>query len=320
MSLRTWLRKPWLRFANQVVQSSTNVQETVRSELPSALRATPGLSRFEPVVAKANTVIVPPPRGREAGDRQVPVPPASLWRNGEPSAEAYLDDGRRDTQVMQTALAARGRPFETAGAVLDFGCATGRITRHVMDMVRPDCEVWGVDIHAPSINWCMENLSPPCNFFTSTTTPHLPFRDGYFDVVIAASVLDTMSELRDAWLLELRRVLAPDGALYLTLIDRQSLDIALNVPPDHRLAAFAESVRRADREVGFLEGDWATVTLQREQSTAAHVLYDLEHFRTTWGHTFDIGEAHAAAYAGFETGFVLIPQTNDRRIDGSTSS
>ena len=221
MSLRTRLRKPWLRFANHVVQSSTNVQETVRAELPSALRATPGLSRFEPAVAKANTVVVPPPRGRRS----------AIGRCRYHRATCGVTASRAPTPTSTKAGATRrscrppsrrvGRPFETAGAVLDFGCATGRITRHVMDMVRPDCEVWGVDIHAPSINWCLENLSPPCNFFTSTTTPHLPFRDGYFDVVIAASVLDTMSELRDAWLLELRRVLAPDGALYLTLIDRQ---------------------------------------------------------------------------------------------------
>jgi len=127
--------------------------------------------------------------------------------------------------------------------------------------------------------------------------------DGYFDVVIAASVLDTMVELRDAWLLELRRVLAPGGALYLTLVDRDSVEVLLNVPEGHRLAPVGATIRRAEHDVGFIEGDWSTVTIQ--VGSTAHAIYDLEHFRSTWEHLFDIGPAYPRAYLEFETALVM---------------
>ncbi len=178
----------------------------------------------------------------------------------------------------------------TRGTILDFGCATGRITRQLLGVADPDAELWGVDVHAPSIAWCAENLSPPFHFVTCTTAPHLPFRDGYFDLVIAASVLDTMVELRDAWLLELRRVLAPGGALYLTLVDRGSVEILLGVPAEHRLAPVGATIRRAEQAVDFLGSDWSTATIQ--VGTTAHAIYDLDQFRSAWEHAFDIGPPH----------------------------
>ena len=252
-------------------------------------------------------MIVPPPRGRGAGDGEPPVPPAALWRNLEESSEEYLESGRRDTEAMLDALAERGRPVEDARTILDFGCATGRITRQLLGVADPDAEVWGVDVHAPSIAWCAENLSPPFRFVTCTTAPHLPFRDGYFDLVIAASVLDTMVELRDAWLLELRRVLAPGGALYLTLVDRGSVEILLGVPTEHRLAPVGATIRRAEQAVEFLGSDWSTATIQ--VGTTAHAIYDLDQFRSAWEHAFDIGPPHPRAYAEFETALVLAHQS-----------
>src|SRR3954467_15509821 len=50
---RAWFRRQWRDFANRVVSSSTSVRDTVRIELPSALRETPGIVHFEPTPAKA---------------------------------------------------------------------------------------------------------------------------------------------------------------------------------------------------------------------------------------------------------------------------
>jgi SAM-dependent methyltransferase len=304
MGFKSWFRRPWRGFANRVVTSSTTVRDTVRIELPSALRETPGVIHFDPTPAKTDVVIVPPRRGQGSGDGEPPVPPAALWRNLEGSAEAYLESGRRDTEAMRHALADRGRPVEAARTILDFGCATGRMTRQLLGVADQDAELWGVDVHAPSIAWCAENLSPPFHFVTCTTAPHLPFRDGYFDLVIAASVLDTMVELRDAWLLELRRVLAPGGALYLTLVDRGSVEILLGVPAEHRLAPVGDTIRRAEQAVDFLESDWSTATIQ--VGSSAHAIYDLDQFRSAWEHSFDIGPPHLRAYAEFETALVLL--------------
>ena len=51
----------------------------------------------------------------------------------------------------------------------------------------------------------------------NSSTPHLPFADGFFDVVTAFSVFTHINLLEDAWLLELRRITKPNGLLYLTI-------------------------------------------------------------------------------------------------------
>jgi ubiquinone/menaquinone biosynthesis C-methylase UbiE len=66
--------------------------------------------------------------------------------------------------------------------------------------------MWGVDINARHINWCQLNLRPPFSFATTTTAPQLPFEDGYFDLIYSGSVFTQLSDLADAWILELRRV------------------------------------------------------------------------------------------------------------------
>ena len=49
------------------------------------------------------------------------------------------------------------------------------------------------------------------NFATVTTAPHLPFADGYFDFAYCSSVFTHISDLADAWLLELRRIVRSGG-------------------------------------------------------------------------------------------------------------
>ncbi len=140
---------------------------------------------------------------------------------------------------------------------------------------------------------------------TVTTAPHLHSGDGYFDLVIVASVLDTMVELRDAWLLELRRVLAPGGALYLTLVDRGSVEILLGVPAEHRLAPVGDTIRRAEQAVEFLGSDWSTSPRRPSRSGPPRTrIYDLDQFRSMWEHAFDIGPPHPRVRR-FETALVL---------------
>jgi SAM-dependent methyltransferase len=54
------------------------------------------------------------------------------------------------------------------------------------------------------------------------TVPHLPFPDGFFDCVTAYSVFTHIYDDDTAWLLELRRIIRPGGALYITLHDQET--------------------------------------------------------------------------------------------------
>jgi SAM-dependent methyltransferase len=305
--LRPQLQRVWKRFANRVVRNASALPETVRAQLPPALESARGIGgRFDPQKAMRGVVFSPAPDGSRPDGAGIEVPPPTLWRNGERSAEEYVEAGRRDMATMREMLAAAGRPIESARTILDFGCAAGRMTRWLLDLA-PGREIWGVDINEPSINWCAAHLRPPCHFTVTTTLPHLPFADGTFDVVSAGSVLSIMPELRDPWLLELRRVLSRDGALYMTLPDRHSLDEILSYPEGHRYESLSEVVRKAEQDVGLRKRDWATATILQQQGSSAHVFYDVDHFCTIWSPFFDVREIRNNAYV-FETGLVLTPR------------
>jgi SAM-dependent methyltransferase len=96
--------------------------------------------------------------------------------------------------------------------VLDFGCGAGRTLRHFLDEAA-EAEFWGCDIHAPSIEWVNAKLNPPVRAFVNSELPPLPRPDHSFDLIYAFSVFTHIADAWSAWLLELHRLLAPDGFL-----------------------------------------------------------------------------------------------------------
>jgi SAM-dependent methyltransferase len=101
--------------------------------------------------------------------------------------------------------------------VLDFGCGAGRTLRHFLEEAE-HAEFCGCDIDGPSIDWLTEHLAPPLHVFRSGELPNLPQPDGYFDLVYAFSVFTHLSDEWAGWLLELHRVLKPDGLLFATFL------------------------------------------------------------------------------------------------------
>jgi SAM-dependent methyltransferase len=83
-------------------------------------------------------------------------------------------------------------------------------------------EVWASDFKLKSVTWCTNYLPSELMVFLNTYHPSLPIRDGFFDVITAFSVFTHIDELEIPWLLELDRVLAPGGLVYLTIHDENS--------------------------------------------------------------------------------------------------
>ena len=163
----------------------------------------------------------------------LPVPPEELWAGYGPDAETYISQGQLDVVSMARVLEENGFSLDT-NRVLEFGCAAGRMLRHVAQYA-PKAEMWGVDISAEHIQWCVNNLTPEMNFATTTTTPHLPFEDRYFDLIFSGSVLTHIEDLQQSWLLELARVLRSAGRLYITIHDEYTV-AQLDAGPNHELA------------------------------------------------------------------------------------
>lgn len=101
--------------------------------------------------------------------------------------------------------------------ILDFGCGAGRTLRHFTDEAL-ECEFWGCDIDAESVEWLRRTLSPPFHVFENAEEPQLDLETQSFDLIYAVSVFTHLTDSWSRWLLELHRILAPGGLLIATFI------------------------------------------------------------------------------------------------------
>lgn len=125
---------------------------------------------------------------------------ASHWR-----------EGRRIAEYVSGELL-RFRPRR----VLDWGCGPGRIVRHLPELLGG--EIHGTDYNAEAVAWCRENIDG-VRFSQNALNPPLAFPDRYFDCVYAVSVLTHLSaEVGEAWIAEMRRLLAPGGVFLFTTL------------------------------------------------------------------------------------------------------
>lgn len=157
-------------------------------------------------------------------DRELPVPPEELWLGYGPDAETYLSLGKRHVAAMARVLAEDGFDVANAKRILEFGCGAGRMIRNLPELA-PGADLWGVDISAEHIRWCIDNLTPTIHFATTTVVPHLPFEDGFFDLIFCGSVFTHIEDIQESWLLELGRILSPSGRLFLTIHDEDTVRI-----------------------------------------------------------------------------------------------
>ena len=150
---------------------------------------------------------LPPP---ELGARVFSVPIGDYER-------AYDELG---AQTMRKIVELVPDDFEWDGAkVLDFGSGPGRTLRHFMPMA-DKTELWGADIHEPSIDWMRDNLSPQINAWQSAHMPPLGLEHGTFDLIYSVSVFTHLADGSLPWLLELHRLLKPGGIMIATYMGR----------------------------------------------------------------------------------------------------
>lgn len=102
--------------------------------------------------------------------------------------------------------------------VLDFGCGAGRTLRHFRAEAE-NAEFYGCDIDGASVSWLDAHLSPPFHVFQNSEAPSLPQPDGFFDLVYALSVFTHLADEWTGWLLELHRILKPEGLLIATFLN-----------------------------------------------------------------------------------------------------
>jgi SAM-dependent methyltransferase len=242
------------------------------------------------------------------------VPPTKFWLGygdefGDKGMEWYLSKGKRDIDRMHEIVNA-DRPLAPDARILEMGCAAGRMIRHLKPLAGT-AEIWGVDVNAPVVNWCKVNLSPPFNFATTTTIPHLPFADGYFDLIYTGSVFTHIDDLADAWLLELRRILAPKGRAYLTIHDRHTIKLIQDgyyydktgyfTDPDNK-EVYLPSILNSSPSYINARDTFGMLVIGRDY--ASQVFYDIDFFRKMVTPMYSVVSVNEEAY-GYQTAVLL---------------
>lgn len=155
----------------------------------------------------------------------LPLPPSRLrllvdGRSGD--AARFLAVGERMAGSIAAAVAHAGPSLERMGAILDFGCGSGRVARHWAGLDGP--EVHGCDYNRELVAWCGDNL--PFLYATrNELEPPTPYVAGSFDLVYALSVFSHLSEpIQRAWTAEFRRILRPGGLLVVSVLGEAARD------------------------------------------------------------------------------------------------
>jgi ubiquinone/menaquinone biosynthesis C-methylase UbiE len=218
-----------------------------------------------------------------------------LWLGYGRTIEEWLESGRRHVGKMRELLAATGYEIKEGDRVLELGVAGARMLRCLED-VADKAEIWGTDISGEHILWCKQNLSPPFHFCVTTTTPHLPFADNYFDLIYAGSVFTHIDDMYDTWMYELRRVLKPGGRAYITIHDNHTIKML----SDERNLDLSKTLYC--REDYFKNNDYGMFTIGRFMRS--QVFFDTDYFTGHLKPFFDVLSVTPEAY-GFQTAVLL---------------
>ncbi len=254
------------------------------------------LLKYYPVWGESNHYIFyqsdRPNKDPQTGSWNFPIPPEELMFVFSESPEYYLNSGEVQISILQETIEKAGYFIQAGSRILDFGCASGRMIRH-LEKFSDTCEIWGTDISGDCISWCQQHLSPPFHFFMGTTHPHLPFEDGYFDLIYAGSVFTHIDDLADAWFLELRRILKPGGMAYVTIQEQHLIKTVKDFSQawlDRNNIWLPEQKTECYRKYQeYSQSNFSMFTLGRD--TRSLVFYDLDYFcqkRQPWFHTVDV--------------------------------
>jgi SAM-dependent methyltransferase len=130
------------------------------------------------------------------------------------------------------------------GRVLDIGCGTGALLDQLQDC---STELWGVDVSPEALKYCSLRGHRKLVLADATNTP---FHSEYFDVITAIGLIEHLERDVD-FLIELKRLLKPDGVLILLTSSFRSLWSMHDTANEHKRRYRLRSLNRQISEVGF---------------------------------------------------------------------
>ena len=220
-----------------------------------------------------------------------PIPPLILrHRVGADGIKipVFLSHGSNQVDDLQAALfASTKKTLSDFRNILDFGCGSGRQTRHIINRA-PQAHISGVDVDKPSIEWLQNNFKTGV-FRHIPSKPPMPIENECFDLIYSVSVFTHLKpSMQEAWLSELWRVANNDCTL---LITTHGPDALINLVKDdpHLFNKSLPDQIDLDRE-GFLffpyiEEDAKALGIDTVYGTSFH---SDNYIRNTWSRYFKI--------------------------------
>jgi SAM-dependent methyltransferase len=149
--------------------------------------------------------------------KDIPLPPPKLMYkiNGQKNAEIFRNSRIGGVEQLQNDLLNSGIDILELNNVLDCGCGCGRIIAG-WELIGHRFVLNGCDYNKKAINWCRSNI-PGVDFKINSIDKPLPYEDGRFDLIYLLSVFTHLSsDTQISMIREFRRILKPDGYVYLT--------------------------------------------------------------------------------------------------------
>jgi len=243
--------------------------------------------------------------------RGPPIPRWSMRRRvGSPTLANYVEVRRRMADDLEGILERAGYPLRPGVRVLDWGCGSGRVALQLLE--RQELDLHGCDVDPEAIEW-LRRVAPggEWRFRVSGFAPPLSYPDDSFDVVYAASVFTHLNQADQlAWLRELKRLLAPEGAALLTTAGPHAFsrpywrDI-----PAHTAEELAPQLGRLD-ELGFVYASYSRDLANRPQkypgiSGDYGLSFQSEAWtRQRWSEVLEIDQVLPAAVGGYQDAVV----------------
>jgi SAM-dependent methyltransferase len=217
-----------------------------------------------------------------------------------------------EQEYLEPLILQRERP-----AILDFGCASGRVLRHFA-CNGSDRRLFGTDFNVNNIAWIRRHLPPSILAATNATMPPLPFGDRTIDLAYAFSVFTHIDAFEEAWLLELHRVLRPGGRALLTVHSERTWPL-LGRPghfmlqqfeqPGHVVAGRPDLTVGRELFAGPMPDERVVIVNTRYPINNVNVFHTHAYLRERWGRIFAIERILDCAHGEHQDGVQL------RRVD-----
>lgn len=198
---------------------------------------------------------------------------------------SYWASGLRD---MKNLLDCAAKYEVNVESYLDFGCASGRILRHFLYNSNI-MELYGVDINRSHIDWINFNLDNGIIAFQNTSIPYIQLPDSSVDLISAYSVFTHIEAFETAWLMELNRIIKPNGLAWITIhSDKTWMEIDDSWPLFNALKNHPDYKKIEDKTI--MSGDRLVFRWHNDSSYSSNVFYSFDYIKSVWGRIFEIVE------------------------------